>query len=378
MNSLNLLNDLIIVESRLLIVIFLFLGFLNMEYNKDTSNSTYDFSLRTGVNVSHWLSQSEKIGEERRNYITKADFDTIAKVGFDHVRIPIDEIQFCDSLGNKQTEAFELLQNAINWAIDAHLRVIVDLHIIRSHYFNAKDNTLWTNPAEQGKLVDLWKQLSAELIKYPNEKVAYEILNEAVAEDSNDWNKVINLILIEVRKIEPYRKIVIGSNTYQIAATMPDLQIPENDPNLILSFHFYDPMPVTHYGAPWTSLAEYKGEIDYPGWAIDTSNYEGMSEQLLDNVKRFNGYYDKEKLRQIMKPAIETARLRDLPLVCGEFGVYPKYIDNSIRFAWYKDICNIFNEYNIAYTHWCYKGDFPIVGENSKPDPVLVPILTAK
>ncbi len=342
------------------------------------SDSFYDFTLRTGVNVSHWLSQSEKIGIERRNYITKADFDTIAKVGFDHVRIPIDEIQFWDSLGNKQTEAFELLHNAISWAIHAHLRVIVDLHIIRSHYFNAKDNTLWTDPTEQEKLVDLWKQLSAELIKYPNEKVAYELLNEAVAEDPDDWNKVINLIFAEIRKIEAYRKIVIGSNTYQIAATMPDLQIPENDPNVILSFHFYDPMPVTHYGAPWTSLAEYNGEINYPGRAIDTSNYEGMSEQLLYNVKRFNGYYDKKKLWQIMKPAIETARLRKLPLFCGEFGVYPKYIADSIRFAWYKDLCEIFNEHNIAYTHWCYKGDFPIVGENSKPDPVLVPILTTK
>jgi endoglucanase len=366
------------IKSRISIIILSFLGLINVGCEKNTTDSSYDFTLRTGVNVSHWLSQSEKRGEERRNYITKADFDTIVKIGFDHVRIPIDEIQFWDSLGNKQTEAFELLHNAINWAIDAHLRVIVDLHIIRSHYFNAKDNTLWTDPAEQEKLIDLWKQLSAELSIYPNEKVAYELLNEAVAEDPDDWNKVINLILYEVRKKEPYRKIVIGSNTYQIAATMPDLRIPENDPNLILSFHFYDPMPVTHYGAPWTGLAAYNGEINYPGWAIDTSYYEGMSEQLLFNVKRFNGYYDKEKLWQIMKPAVEAAKLRNLPLFCGEFGVYPKYIDDSIRFAWYKDICDIFNEHNIAHTHWCYKGDFPIVGDNDKPDPILVPILTAK
>ncbi len=66
------------------------------------------FTMRTGVNVSHWLSQSTKLGEERRNYIIKADFDTIASAGFDHVRIPIDEVQMWDSLGNKEAEAFEL------------------------------------------------------------------------------------------------------------------------------------------------------------------------------------------------------------------------------------------------------------------------------
>ncbi|MEJ2544309.1 MAG: cellulase family glycosylhydrolase, partial [Calditrichaceae bacterium] len=341
---------------KFLSIILLFISLLNVNCENKKTTSSYNFTLKTGVNVSHWLSQSTKRGEERIKYITKADFDTIAKVGFDHVRIPIDEVQFWDTLGNKETEAFELLHKAINWAIESNLKVIIDLHIIRSHYFNAKDNTLWTDRSEQEKLVDLWKELSAELNKYPNQKVAYELLNEAVADDPDDWNKVINLILDEVRKLEPYRKIVIGSNKYQIAATMPDLRIPDNDPNLILSFHFYDPMLITHYRAPWTVLAGYDGKINYPGWAVDTSVYENIPDSILQNVKRFNGFYNKEILWKIIKPAIETAKLKKLPLFCGEFGVYPKYIDDEIRFAWYKDICEIFNEHNIAYTHWCYKG----------------------
>jgi endoglucanase len=101
-----------------------------------------EFKIRTGVNISHWLSQSEKRGEERKSYIVKADFDTIASVGFDHVRIPVDEVQLWDSLGNKEEEAFELLHNAINWAIEAQIKVIVDLHIIRSHYFINESNAL--------------------------------------------------------------------------------------------------------------------------------------------------------------------------------------------------------------------------------------------
>ena len=119
------------------------------------------FQLRTGVNVSHWLSQSEKRGEERRKYITKTDFDTIASLGFDHVRIPIDEVQMWDSLGNKEAEAFELLHNAIGLAIENDLRVIVDLHILRSHYFNAEDNRLWTDPAAQQQFLDFWPLATA-------------------------------------------------------------------------------------------------------------------------------------------------------------------------------------------------------------------------
>jgi len=346
--------------------------------NIKTVKSNKEFTLKTGVNVSHWLSQSDKRGEERKNYITKADFDTIASVGFDHVRIPVDEEQLWDSLGNKEKEAFELLHNAINWALTAKLRVIVDLHIIRSHHFIAESNPLWTEPAEQEKLVDLWRQLSEELIQYPNEMLAYEILNEAVANDPDDWNSLLKKVISAIRGKEPNRKIVVGSNRWQIASTFPDLKIPEDDKNIILSFHFYDPQALTHHKAPWNVMSEYSGEVNYPGQIIDTSHYKGLSEKVVKAMREYaNGYFTKDTLAKIMSPAIKFAKEKNLPLYCGEFGVYPT-IPEEISLRWYKDVCDICNSNNIAYCHWCYKGDFPVVGENSVPNRKLTAVLTAK
>jgi len=346
--------------------------------NKVSDNDLNKFSIRTGVNVSHWLSQSEKRGEERKNYISKIDFDTIAAIGFDHVRIPVDEVQLWDSLGNKEQEAFDLLHNAINWALEGKLRVIVDLHIIRSHYFNAESNALWTDPAEQEKLVDLWRQLSAELKRYPNEKLAYEIMNEAVADDPEDWNKLFTKVLADIRLREPARTVVIGSNMWQIPITFPYLKIPENDTNIILSFHFYTPQTLTHHLAPWTDIAEYNGPVNYPGWIVDTNYYKELSEITVSAMRRYaNGYFDKDILAKEMLPAINVAKAHKLQLYCGEYGIYPT-IPEEISLRWYKDICQIFNENNIAYCHWAYKGDFPIVTENCKPNQKLVPILTAK
>jgi endoglucanase len=336
------------------------------------------FSIRTGVNVSHWLSQSDKRGEERINYIAKADFDTIASIGFDHVRIPVDEVQLWDSLGNKEKEAFELLHNAIKWAFAAKLRVIVDLHIIRSHHFNVESNPLWTDEAAQEKLVDLWRQLSGELNKYPNEMLAYEILNEAVADDPDDWNSILKKVISEIRKKEPDRIIVVGSNRWQIPSTFPDLKIPENDRNIILSFHFYTPMALTHHLAPWSPVAEYTGEVNYPGQVIDTSHYKELSEATVKAMRDYsNGYFTKEILAKEMSPAIEVAKEKSLLLYCGEYGVYPT-IPEDIMLRWYKDVCSIFNANGISYCHWCYKGDFPVVGKNSVPNRKLVSVLTAK
>jgi endoglucanase len=314
--------------------------------------SAGEFKLRTGVNVSHWLSQSDKRGQERRKYITKGDFDTIASAGFDHVRIPVDEEQLWDSLGNKESEGFELLHSAIRWAFDAHLRVIVDLHILRSHHFIAESNPLWTDPAEQSKLVNMWLQLSGELHQYLTDALAYEILNEAVANDPEDWNKLLNMVIAAIREREPERKIVVGSNRWQIPDTFPDLRIPENDTNIILSFHFYTPLALTHHTAPWTAIAEYRGPVSYPGQIVDTSCYKDLSPKAADFMRNVaNGYFTKEVLAKLMSPAIKVAKEHKLPLYCGEFGIYPK-IPEDIALRWYKDVCDIFDENNIAYCHW--------------------------
>lgn len=361
----------------LIIILMGILTSIHAQKNKSNKMSN-EFTIRTGVNVSHWLSQNDNHRELREKYITKTDFDTIAACGFDHVRLPIDEVQFWDSLGNKQKESFNLLHNAIKWAIDVKLRVIVDLHIIRSHYFNASSNMLWTDKAAQQRLVDMWKELSEELKKYPDNMLAYEILNEAVADNPEDWNKLLAKVISDIRTREPKRTIVVGSNRWQLTDTFPDLKVPENDKNIILSFHFYTPMALTHHKAPWTPIAEYDGPVNYPGQIVDTAKYAGLSESTVKVMKDYaNGYFDKAKLKKIMDPAIKVAKEKKLPLFCGEFGIYPT-IPEETKLRWYKDMCEIFNENNIASCHWCYKGDFPVVDSNGVPNRKLISILTSK
>jgi len=144
-------------------------------------NGVNNFRIRRGTNLSHWLSQSEERGEARKQHIQEDDFERLEQLGFDFVRIPIDEVQFWDEEGNKLPEAWELLTNALDLAQKHHLRAIVDLHIIRSHYFNAVNegdkqaNTLFTSEKAQDDLIGLWYQLSEALKGYSNDSVAYEL-----------------------------------------------------------------------------------------------------------------------------------------------------------------------------------------------------------
>lgn len=330
----------------------------------ETSVAATPFTIHRGVNLSHWLSQD--FGwEPKYTYINEADIRIIDSIGYDHVRIPIDEVEFWDDNGNPIDTAFQLLTSCLDWCQKYGLRAIVDLHIIRSHYFNAvhegSSNSLWTDSGAQNHFIGLWKKLSATLKKYPTDMVAYELLNEAVAPTPDDWNALFNKALKELRTLEPGRVIVIGSNMWQIADFVPFLQLPENDKNIIISFHFYSPLLFTHYTASWTPLKNYRGAVTYPGMIIPREELQSWlttadstTALLLEELKE---PFHKERLRRMMKPAIDFAKKKSLPLYCGEFGCLPT-VPRQARLAYYADIVNVFEEEGIAWANWEYKGEF--------------------
>ncbi len=54
------------------------------------------FHISRGVNISHWLSQSSTRGQRRQEYFTEKDVAFIAGLGYDHIRLPVDEEQLWD------------------------------------------------------------------------------------------------------------------------------------------------------------------------------------------------------------------------------------------------------------------------------------------
>jgi endoglucanase len=360
------------MKTRLSILIcFLLLSQIVFSQVIQTPNG---FKLRSGINLALWLSQSEKRGAEREQYITETDIAKIASLGFDHVRLPIDEEQMWDEKGAKHPEAFKLMHNAIAWSAKHNLRVIVDLHIIRSHYFNAKSNALWTNPAEQEKLVALWKQLSDELKDYPVAQVAYELMNEAVADNDNDWNQLVAKLIKSIRSTEPNRTIVVGSNKWQGTETFPALRVPDGDSNLILSFHYYRPFGFTHYKTSWSELKNYSGPVHYPGEVVTKDEEKANAPGYFKNLQWAIGYWDRQRIADEIEVAARVAKKYKLPLYCGEFGVYPTSSKEDAM-KWYSDLISIFKEKGIAFAHWEYKGEFIIVDKNLQPVQPLVDIL---
>src|SRR5450432_4485900 len=91
------------------------------------------FSMKKGINVGHWLSQ---VGRHPIKY-EEWDAAFLDSLGFDNVRLPVDESELWNEAGQPIESNWIILYNGIAVSLKHHLKVVIDLHIVRSHYFNA-------------------------------------------------------------------------------------------------------------------------------------------------------------------------------------------------------------------------------------------------
>jgi len=336
------------------------------------------FPIRRGTNISHWLYQSkvrspQVRGEARRKLFTRDDVKRLADIGVDHLRIPVDEAQLWVEDGTRETEAWDLLNEGLDWCHAEGLQVVVDLHILRSHPLHPgpEGRTLFKSEAAVARFADCWRELSRALRSRPLEMVAYEILNEPVAENHEDWNRVLRAAHKAIREEEPERMIAIGSNLWNSPATYPHFSPPADDPNIVLVFHFYEPFFLTHYGAAWSGTrGRYQGPIQYPGTPVPEDALAGMHEELAAAIKKMNQPFDIAAMERSIQPALEKSRALHLPLWCNEFGVYDA-VPDTVRRAWYRDFLTVLETHRIPWTNWDYRGRFGLFDREDRPTVVL-------
>ncbi len=336
------------------------------------------FEIEKGVNIAHWLSQSQKRGEERKNYFQKEEVKYLSSLGYDHLRLPVDEEQLFATDGTLDQETLSLVHNFILWCKEYNLRVVFDLHILRSHHFGNDVRPLWKEESEQDKFVTMWLAINKELQHYPEDLLAFELLNEPVAPDNSDWSGLAARTIKALREVAPQRMIIVGSNSFNSVTTVDKLEIPQGDTNLILSFHYYEPYALTHYQAHWSPFKTLDAKLYYPGQLISKQEYEKLTDEEKEIMAPYNRVYNRETIAAEVSKAQSFADSLNVKLYCGEFGCLPHVSDES-RYAWYRDMISIFNEYNIAYTSWEYKEIFGFCNrDGSLKDNQLLNILLNK
>ena len=334
-------------------------------HKAQTEFAADEFDFVTGVNIGVWLSQTSNRGStSAQNYFKKSDLKQLADMGFDHIRLPVDEKEIFDTNMEFVPATRQLVHDAIAWCKEYNMRLVLDLHILRSHYFNDDKNSiiLWKDPAEQDKLVAMWDKLSQEYGHYSNNMLAYELLNEANAPNAEVWNKLAARIIAKIREREPDRYLILGGINHNSADALSSLEVPQDDKKLLLAFHFYSPHLLTHYQANWMDgLKNLRIPLHYPGQLVAQEDVDTITvKRHRDVVNYYNGYNNKSTLKTKLQNAIDRANSLGLRLYCSEYGCITN-TPNDVKQRYLRDVSEVFRENNIAFSIWGWKANFGIL-----------------
>jgi hypothetical protein len=337
--------------------------------------------LHRGVNIGGWISQSSLTKEHIESFIHEEDFAQIAEWGFDHVRLPMDYQVFqSDEEPYPLIEyGFEKVDLAMEWAGKNGLNLVLDLHHAPGFAFHQQGkNTLFTDPAMQQRMIDLWQAFATRYLSAP-EGVFFELINEMLVDDPELWNALAKRLIAGIREIDRTHTIIVGPRNYNAAPFLKELPIFEDEVgggNILYTFHNYEPFMFTHQKASWSAITRFYSEnVPYPNQGlpnlepmrrrIESEDPEMMELLESNNMTRQRAMetidqwrtmgIDKTTIQKAMDHAIDFRNKNDVPIYCGEFGAI-LHADGPSRERYYADFVSICDEYDIPYAVWSYKG----------------------
>jgi len=191
--------------------------------------------------------------------LQESDFDVAAEAGFDHIRLPVRFNEHADADAPYTVDETFLVARvdwAVEHALDRDLNIILDFH----HY-----EDLHTSVDEhRERFLAIWQQIAEHYADAPDD-VAFELLNEPNTElTPTVWNPLASEALEIIRQTNPDRTVLIDATDSSNPSELGSLEIPD-DPNIVATFHFYEPSLFVFQGQDWVGPAWGTSGVVFPG-----------------------------------------------------------------------------------------------------------------
>ncbi len=255
-------------------------------------------------------------------------FEQIKQAGFQSVRIPI---RWATHTGPAPEFTVDPTFFArVDWAIDQALSRGL-IAVINAHH----DDDLYKDPDKhQARLEATWRQI-ARRYQGRSDQLLFELLNEPNGSLTDDkWQDLFPKLLAIVRESNPKRAVIIGPGHWNNVESLKALVLPENDHNLIATFHYYNPFHFTHQGAEWVEGSQaWKGET-----------WTGTPAQ-------------RDALKKDFAKASEWGQAHKRPIYVGEFGAYSG-ADMTSRAIWTAAVARESERLGFSWAYWEFASGF--------------------
>jgi endoglucanase len=270
----------------------------------------------------------------------------IREAGFQHVRINLHPFRDNPRPSGEGAGLREEYLSTLDWAVDEALKAGL-LVVLDFHEFTA----LGKDPdGLKPRYLACWEVI-AERQRHRPPEVLFELLNEPnSALTPERWNALAREALAVVRKTNPHRTVIIGPAQWNNIFALDKLELPD-DPNLIVTIHYYSPFEFTHQGAAFAGRADKVGI-------------------------RWGSEQDRQAVLADFDRAQAWAKKHGRPLYLGEFGVYDR-APLEDRVAWLSFVTREAERRGWSWAYWQFDGDFILfdIKTNQWVEPILRAIM---
>lgn len=301
---------------------------VNLSVGGTTSAATQQraASMQRGVNLSNWLEAYWLIPSGNYPDTDRFDADDVAafrQLGFDAIRLPVTFEHLAGGAPNYTLDtsnpAFGLLDNAIEWAANNNMKLIIDMHHGITTLTDANYQT------ELPRLVAIWEQVISLYGDLDPNRYLFEVYNEP-HDISNDNFRIVAQTLVDViRDAGHSHSVIVGASGYNSAGELLTFT-PLDDPDIIYTFHFYEPYLFTHQQMSWTSTPYL------PIRAFPIGTDEADVNSAINAVGEWVSFYN-------------------APVIVGEFGVTSE-APATDRCNWIELVAERFTDNGLPWFYW--------------------------
>lgn len=308
-------------------------------------------SLDNGISIS-WLEQTWNSDILKKDGIKASDFQLLKQLGFKSIRLPV-------AFGYFQANSYS--QQKILDDID-QVFMLCQLYgfrlIICYHPGNLSESA---NLPDNQKIINLWISLAKKYIHGNADYLFFELYNEPPHMDPEAWKNAAEAIIAAIRKIDKKRTLIVGASNfnsiYELSRTTP-----LNDENIIYTFHFYEPFFFTHQGATWIGGQVATTGVPFP---YNEQNFPPLNPRAKNtwgetNYNQYRRDGNEQSVRDKLSIVKNWALRYNLPVLCGEYGVYNKYADIDSRCRYIKAVRGTLKAMKIPGILWDYNTSFSI------------------
>jgi len=205
----------------------------------------------------------EKFNVARNARFVEQDFEWIAELGFNFVRLPMDYRCWIEpgDWTKFREDVLKEIDEAVKFGEKYGVHVCINFHRAPGYTVARppEPKSLWTDEEAQRVCALHWAHFAKRYQGIPNSQLSFNLFNEPANIDPQVHRKVVERMVEAIRKHDEKRLIICDGRDWGNTAPTELVGL-----KVAAATRGYQPFRLTHYRAEWVSGSDKWAEPTYP------------------------------------------------------------------------------------------------------------------